>query len=168
MYVVAAYTGLRLGELLALRRRDIDYGKRLVHVRRSYVTGQEEMPRSGRGRSVPMTDQVMVVLDSLSRRGRFTAEHELVFPNAVGEHLDGSALRRRFYASMERAAVKRIRFSRPAPHLRHARGSGPSAHRRQGVHGARRHQHDDDLCAPRSAARCRPEALRCAASGILS
>lgn len=30
MYVVAAYTGLRFGELLALRWRDIDYGKRLV------------------------------------------------------------------------------------------------------------------------------------------
>jgi integrase len=66
-----------------------------------------------------MTDQVMVVLDSLSRRERFTAEHELVFPNAVGEHLDGSALRRRFYASMERAAVKRIRFH----DLRHTFGT---------------------------------------------
>jgi integrase len=110
MYVVAAYTGLRLGELLALRWRDIDYGKRLVHVRRSYVTGQEEMPKSGRVRSVPMTDQVMLVLDGLSKRERFIEEQDLVFPNAVGEHLDGSALRRRFYAAMEQAAVKRIRF----------------------------------------------------------
>jgi integrase len=108
MYVVAAYTGVRLGELLALRWRDIDYGKRLVHVRRSYVTGQEEMPKSGRVRSVPMTDQVMVMLDGLSQRGRYTAEQDLVFSNAVGEHLDGSALRRRFYAAMDRAALKRI------------------------------------------------------------
>ena len=119
MYVVAAYTGVRLGELLALRWRDIDYGKRLVHVRRSYVTGQEEMPKSGRVRSVPMTDQVMVVLDGLSQRDLFTAEQDLVFPNAVGEHLDGSALRRRFYAAMDRAALKRIRFH----DLRHTFGT---------------------------------------------
>ena len=119
MYVVAAYTGLRLGELLALRWRDIDYGKRLVHVRRSYVTGQEEMPKSGRVRSVPMTDQVMLVLDGLSKRERFTVEQDLVFANAVGEHLDGSALRRRFYAAIERAAVKRIRFH----DLRHTFGT---------------------------------------------
>jgi integrase len=116
---VAAYTGLRLGGLLALRWRDIDYGKRLVHVRRSYVTGQEEMPKSGRVRSVPMTDQVMLVLDGLSKRERFAVEQDLVFANAVGEHFDGSALRRRFYAAIERAAVKRIRFH----DLRHTFGT---------------------------------------------
>ena len=57
-----------------------------------------------------MTDQVMLVLDGLSHRQDFTADEDLVFPNALGEHLDGSALRRRFYATMERAALKRMRF----------------------------------------------------------
>jgi integrase len=66
-----------------------------------------------------MTDQVMLVLDGLSKRERFTVEQDLVFPSAVGEHLDGSALRRRFYAAMERAAVKRIRFH----DLRHTFGT---------------------------------------------
>ncbi len=77
------------------------------------------MPKSGRVRSVPMTDQVMLVLDGLSQRRDFAAEKDLVFPNAVGEHLDGSALRRRFYATMERAALKRIRFH----DLRHTFGT---------------------------------------------
>jgi integrase len=66
-----------------------------------------------------MTDQVMVVLDGLGQRSLFTAEQDLVFPNAVGEHLDGSALRRRFYAAMDRAALKRIRFH----DLRHTFGT---------------------------------------------
>jgi integrase len=46
-------------------------------------------------------------------------EQYLVFPNASGEHLDGSALRRRFYAAMDRANVKRIRFH----DLRHTFGT---------------------------------------------
>ena len=66
-----------------------------------------------------MTDQVMLLLDGLSRRGLLTAEQDLVFPNALGEHLDGSALRRRFYAAMTRAELKRIRFH----DLRHTFGT---------------------------------------------
>jgi integrase len=66
-----------------------------------------------------MTDQVMLVLDGLSQRPHFAAEDDLVFRNAFGEHLDGSALRRRFYATMERAALKRIRFH----DLRHTFGT---------------------------------------------
>jgi integrase len=37
LYRVAAFTGLRLGELRALRWGDIDFAKRIVHVRRSYT-----------------------------------------------------------------------------------------------------------------------------------
>ncbi len=39
IFVVAAYTGLRLGELRALRWRDVDFAKRLIRVRRSYSLG---------------------------------------------------------------------------------------------------------------------------------
>ena len=58
VFATAAFAGLRLGELRALRWRDIDFGKRLVHVRRSYVERAEGAPKSGRVRSVPMSDQV--------------------------------------------------------------------------------------------------------------
>jgi integrase len=119
LYATAAYAGLRLGELRALRWRDVDFGKRLIHVRRSYVQRGEGRPKSGRVRSVPMIDQVARALDELSRRERFTRDEHLVFCNDLGKHFEDSALRRRFYASREHAGLKPIRFH----DLRHTFGT---------------------------------------------
>ncbi len=119
LYLIAAYAGLRLGELRALRWRDVDFAKRLVHVRRSYVERSEGVPKSGRVRSVPMIDQVARALDGLSRREHFTGDEDLVFCNQVGEHFEDSALRRRFYAARDRAGLKPIRFH----DLRHTFGT---------------------------------------------
>ncbi len=119
LYLTAAFTGLRLGELLALRWVDVDFAKRLVHVRRSFTHGAVGLPKSGRVRSVPLIDDVARVLDGLSRRERFTGSEELVFPNSVGNPLDDSKLRRRFYRALDRAGLKRIRFH----DLRHSFGT---------------------------------------------
>jgi len=119
LYLTAAYAGLRLGELRALRWRDVDFAKRFVHVRRSYVERSEGVPKSGRVRSVPMIDQVALALDDLSRREHFTGDEDLVFCNQVGEHFEDSALRRRFYAARARAGLKPIRFH----DLRHTFGT---------------------------------------------
>jgi integrase len=118
-YTVAAFTGLRLGEMLALRWRDIDFSKRLVHVRWSYVQGHEDRPKSHRVRSVPLTDQVARALDGLSRRDDWTGDDDLVFPSIVGEHIDASALRRRFKAALKRAGLRELRVH----DLRHSFGS---------------------------------------------
>ena len=119
LFATAAYAGLRLGELRALRWRDVDFEKRLIHVRRSYVERAEGVPKSGRVRSAPMIDQVATVLDQLSRREWFTGENDLVFCNDVGDHFDDSALRRRFYSARSAAGLKRIRFH----DLRHTFGT---------------------------------------------
>ncbi len=119
LFATAAYAGLRLGELRALRWHDLDFEKRLIHVRRSYVERAEDAPKSGRVRSVPMIDQVATVLDQLSRREWFTGENDLVFCNDVGDHFDDSALRRRFYSARSAAGLKRIRFH----DLRHTFGT---------------------------------------------
>jgi integrase len=119
LLAAAAYAGLRLGELRALRWRDVDFSKRLIHVRRSYVQRGESTPKSGRVRSVPMIDQVARPLDELSRREWFTGDEDLVFCNDVGDHFEDSALRRRFYAARARAGLKPIRFH----DLRHTFGT---------------------------------------------
>lgn len=84
LFSTAAYAGLRLGELRALRWPDVDFGKRLIHIRRSYVEHDEGVPKSGRVRSAPMIDKVPRVHDELSRRELFTSDEDLVFCNDVG------------------------------------------------------------------------------------
>lgn len=110
LYITAAFTGLRQGELLALRWRDIDFGLQRIQVRRNYTDRMEKTPKSGRVRSAPMIDEVIVVLDELSRRELFAGPADLVFCNSIGGHLDSWALRRHFYTALKRAGLPRILF----------------------------------------------------------
>jgi integrase len=119
IFTVAAFTGLRLGELLALRWNDVDWSLHLIHVRRGFTRGSEGPPKSGRVRSVPLVDQAAAALDRLSRRDRWTGDDDLVFVNAVGDHLERSTLRRRFVAALKRAGLKQLRFH----DLRHTFGT---------------------------------------------
>lgn len=58
LYIGAAMTGLRQGELLGLRWRDIDWSAGRVRVRQSYVRGEFGTPKSKRSsRSVPLADR---------------------------------------------------------------------------------------------------------------
>lgn len=121
LYLAAAMTGLRQGELLALRWRDIDFAGQRLHVRRAWsqAAKAEKAPKSGKVRSVPLVTELIGPLDRLSRREHFTGDDDLVFINAVGEHLDGWALRRRYAAALKRAGLRPIRFH----DLRHCFGS---------------------------------------------
>ena len=56
---------------------------------------------------------------SSSRRAWFTSDEDLVFCNEIGRYFEDSALRRRFYAARQRAAIKTIRFH----DLRHTFGT---------------------------------------------
>jgi hypothetical protein len=95
IYLIAAYTGLRRGELIALCGREVDFANDVVRVRASFAAGHLTTPKSGKVRSVPLVPQVAGALALLGQRDELTAEDDLVFPGEGGCHLDGSALRRR-------------------------------------------------------------------------
>jgi integrase len=90
-----------------------------VRVRASYAGGALTTPKSGKVRSVPLAPEVAKALAKLSQRERFTEEDELVFAAAAGSFLDGSALRRRYKAALQRAELRPLRFH----DLRHTFGT---------------------------------------------
>ncbi len=119
IYLTAAFTGLRRGELLALRWRDVDFVGQAIRVRASYSDGQVTTPKSGKVRSVPMAPDVATALAGLGQRDRWTGDDDLVFVGTVGGHLDGSALRRRYLDALQRAGLRPLRFH----DLRHTFGT---------------------------------------------
>ncbi len=119
MYLTAAFAGLRRGELVALRWRDVDFAAEAIRVRASFSHGHVVSPKSGKIRTVPMVPAVAEALARLADRERFTADGDLVFPSATGEHIDASALRRRYIRALAKAGLRPLRFH----DLRHTFGS---------------------------------------------
>jgi integrase len=110
--IVAAYTGLRTGELRALRWRDVDFAAATIRVRSNKpVGGKEKAPKSDQVRSVPLMDDAARALDGLSRRALFTGPNDRVFINEVGGMLGEDVLRNALYAAMEGAGIDRLSFT---------------------------------------------------------
>lgn len=110
LYLTAALSGLRMGELLALRWRDVDFPAQSLRVTASYTVGKLGTPKSGLGRVVPLVDDVARALARLGERESWTGPDDLVFAGDSGDHLDGSALRRRFKRARDAAALRPLRF----------------------------------------------------------
>lgn len=119
IFLTAALTGLRMGELLALRWRDVNFLAQTVRVTASYTVGKLGTPKSGLGRAVPLVDEVARALARLANRERWTGPDDLVFVGHAGQYLDGSALRRRFKRARDAAGLRPLRFH----DLRHTFGS---------------------------------------------
>jgi len=90
IYLTAAFTGLRRGELIALRWRDVDFAGSTIRVRANYAGGQLTTSKSGKVRSVPMAPDVAGALARLVRRERFTGEDDLAFPGLTGTYSTGT------------------------------------------------------------------------------
>jgi integrase len=78
IFLMAAFTGLRRGELLALRWRDVDFAASVVRVRASYAAGELTTPKSGKVRSVPLAPEVAKALSLSGQRTDWTGDDDLV------------------------------------------------------------------------------------------
>ncbi len=108
IFLTAAMTGMRQGELLALRWRDVDWEAKRIRVRRS---GERAVPLSGR---------VEGELRAHLGRSRFCGEDDLVFANPLsGDVLPHGPLVRRLKKALKAAGVRMIRFH----DLRHTFGT---------------------------------------------
>jgi integrase len=121
LYLTAAMSGLRQGELVALRWLDVDWQAGRLRVRRNYTRQRFGTPKSKRSsRSVPMTDRVAGELERHFRRSAYQGEEDLVFCHPeTGNPLDASKIRKRFGAALARAGIRPVRFH----DLRHTFGT---------------------------------------------
>ena len=119
IFLTAAFTGLRRGELLGLRWRDVDFTGSTIRVRASYAAGKLTTPKSGKVRAVPMAPDVAAALAKLGDRERFTGDDDFVFAGEAGLPLDGDALSSRYRDALARAGLRPLRFH----DLRHTFGT---------------------------------------------
>lgn len=130
MTALAGWCGLRFGELIELRRKDVDLLKAVVHVHRAaalvegvYVIGT---PKSDAGvRPVAIPPHVLpVIRKHLSDMG-VTGRDALLFPAASDprKHLRPATLTTVFYPAREKISRPDLRFH----DLRHTAGSNATA-----------------------------------------
>lgn len=119
VFLTAAFTGLRMGELLALRWRDVDFAGSIIRVRSNFAGGQLTTPKSGKVRSVPMAPDVASAVATLGQRNDYIGDDDLVFAGPSGSYMSDAALRVRYKAALKRADLRPLRFH----DLRHTFGT---------------------------------------------
>jgi integrase len=109
---LAAASGLRRGEVFALRWHDIDFDRRLIHVRGSNHNGAITPPKTAAGeRLVPMFGSLRGLLLELKAASPFKSPDDFVFPATTGEARNPAGwMRWEFYPALRRAKVQPFRF----------------------------------------------------------
>jgi integrase len=105
LYLTAAMTGCRQGELVALRWRDVDWSVAKIRVRRKRYRGDYGKPKSKRGsRAVPLANRVGRELELHFQRSAWQSDDDLVFCHPeIGNPYDTSKMRKRFAAAVSKA-----------------------------------------------------------------
>ena len=92
--LVALYSGMRIGEILALSNKDIDLNNNVIHVRKtltrsindSFIVGDTTKTYSGT-RDVPMLPQIRHIFSTNQNEGLiFTKNDKLIAPTTINEH----------------------------------------------------------------------------------
>lgn len=123
MTLLAAWTGLRSGELRELRRKDVDLDRGVIMVRRAVARAADAdpaalpaqtkacdcrpgciigTPKSGHGkRDVPLAEHMVPVLRDYLASSIAGGREGLLFPAARGGHMTESTLYKSFYPARE-------------------------------------------------------------------
>ena len=117
-FLSALRTGMRLGELLALKWGDIDFTSRFIEVQRNLVSGKLTTPKNTNRHRVDMSahlsqtlERQLVAAKVAALKGGKSAPPAWVFTNRDGEPLDGDNLRRRvFQPALAKANLRQVRL----------------------------------------------------------
>jgi integrase len=118
LFLCAARTGSRMGELLALQWGDLDFHGRFIQVQRNYTHWKVTTPKSGESRRVDMSKELAQTLKDLQTERQLEAAANgwaevppWVFCNERGGLLHPHNLRDRvFYRLLKAAGLRQVRF----------------------------------------------------------
>jgi integrase len=103
---VAVVTGMRFGELAALRWDDVNLLSGEIVVSRTYAPGiGEQETKSGKPRTVDLVPRAKALLEQWYPQTDGTG---LVFEQEIGGYVDGGRVLDRLYAAMEAAKIPRV------------------------------------------------------------
>ncbi len=100
--IFAIWTGLRLGNIIGLKRRDVNLKNRTVYIERT---------KNGEPLIIPLHDRAFEVL---KRRLKVKyLEHDYVFTSPEGKPIEPNNLRRSFRIALKRAGIENLRIHDP-------------------------------------------------------
>jgi integrase len=125
LFVVTAVTGMRIGEVLALRWEDVDLDARKMTVRHNLWRGQLGTPKTkASAKTRNLSDLLITAFRIQKLKSRFTQPDDFIFTRRDGRPYDRDWLRERvLYPALNAAAIER----KPRQHgfhlFRHTCGS---------------------------------------------
>ncbi len=110
MVALASLTGLRVGELLALRWRAVNLSSANLSIRESVYEGRFQMPKSERSiRTIPLGPLGLRLLEEHRDRSMRVQPDDLVFPNRRGKaYRESNLLKRILQPAGEAAGIGKV------------------------------------------------------------
>ncbi len=106
-FLIAASCGLRRGEILALKWKDIEFDNNILHVERAWISDTElgDEPKWGQIREVRLPEHTTQKLKELRADSIHVLPEALVFHNEDGTRKGGTWYNNRFQAAMKKAKI---------------------------------------------------------------
>ena len=123
-FLVECHTGLRRGELLGLRWKDIDFGNKTLSVNQSLIRTRQQglimsEPKTAKSkRTIPIAEEVIDMLKQHKAKqnqnkliaGSAYNDTGLVFSSELGNPIDPRNFTEQFERMLEQAGLRRVRF----------------------------------------------------------
>jgi integrase len=123
IFFLAAYTGMRKGEIIALTWNDIDFDKKVIHVNKTLYKLSKgyslDTPKSHSAvRSIYFDDEIEAILkkqkvkqkEEKLKNGRIYQDQNLVFAQEDGRFISPPSVNILFTRFIDRSGMPRIRF----------------------------------------------------------
>ena len=108
LFATFLFTGMRIGEIIALKWEHIDFEHSTIHVQENYVENELTIPKSGKSRLIQICPFLCELLQKYQQKSNRIKG--LVFPTTQGDYSTNDRIRRPFERLVKKANVTKIRI----------------------------------------------------------